>query len=53
VGCLLVVAIALIGMVNLAFRAGRLIGAAAAIVGVLILALAIALFGICTALASL
>ncbi len=55
VGCLVVaaIAIALIEMVSPALRGGRLIGTVTAIVGLVILALAIALFALCTALASL
>jgi hypothetical protein len=44
---MVVVTIALIGMVSLAFRAGRTAGVAALILGALVYALAIALFGIC------
>jgi len=47
------IAIALIEMVSPALRGGRLIGTVTAIVGLVILALAIALFALCTALASL
>ncbi len=51
VGCMVIIAIALIAMVGLSFRAGRIIGLAVAILGAAFYALAIALFTICMAIA--
>jgi hypothetical protein len=50
-GCMVVVTIALITMVGLSFRAGRIVGLAVSILGALFFALAIALFTICMAIA--
>jgi hypothetical protein len=48
---MVIIAIALIAMVGLSFRAGRIIGLAVAILGAAFYALAIALFTICMAIA--
>jgi hypothetical protein len=48
---MVLVTIALIAMAGLSFRAGRIIGVAVSILGVLVFALALALFTICMAIA--
>ena len=52
-GCLVLVMIALVALVGLAFRAGRIPGLAALIGAALVYAVAIALFLLCLAVAHL
>jgi hypothetical protein len=47
---MLFVTVTLIGLAALAFRAGRIVGLAVSILGLLILTVAFALFAVCTAI---